>query len=173
MRAFLLILFLTAASGCSVLPGESRLSAVVAKPIMLDWGIQKNNPGHLMYQHDGIPGNIASMPGTLTPQNRPLAVMILGDPAPSGAKLNIQLLGVHELASTRGLVSTIIAAREAGEETISLESLEVSNSGALAVIEAGLVQLGDPGSRSLGFRSVEKARATITRMRQACRQADC
>jgi hypothetical protein len=170
MHRVVLIILLLSVSACAVLPENDRVSAVVTKPITLNWGIRQDNPGHLAYQHEGIPGNIASLPKTLTPQNRPLAVIVLGDPVPSGARIGIEILGVHELASSRGMVSTIIAARDS---SLTLEALEQTRSGSLAVIEAGLVQLADPGSRSLGFRSVQRARQTIASARQACRRIRC
>ena len=111
-----------------------------------------------------------SMPGTQTPQNRQLTVVILGSPIRSGTSVEIHILGVHEQASSSGLISTIIASRD---ENLTLADLESDKSGALAVIEAGLVQLSGQGSRSLGFRSVNTAMRTIEQSRQACARNNC
>lgn len=163
MRFAFTALLAAIVSGCMMSElTQDSIRAVVDHPVTLAWGIHKNNPEHMLYQHEGIPGNLASIPKTRTPQNKPLAAMIIGTPLASGRNVELNVLGVHEQASQRGLISTIIASTD---PVASLESLEAENSGALAVIEAGLVQLNGPNSRSLGFRSSEKAKATIERSR--------
>ncbi|MBT4161473.1 MAG: hypothetical protein HOE54_09215, partial [Gammaproteobacteria bacterium] len=94
------------------------------------------------------------------------AAIILGSPLPAGDRVTIHILGVHEQVNRNGLISTIIATTDV---EANFESLEKRFTGALGVIEAGLVQLQGSGSRSLGFRSEKQALQTIQRYRKSYR----
>jgi hypothetical protein len=136
---------------------ETSPVVIVERAIILDWGIRTSATG-VTYQNTGIPGNLAFFPNTRNDQNETLKAVLLGNPLPPGERISIEILGVHEQISAKGLTSTVIVSTTPGQ---TLQTLEEQKSGALAVIEAGLVKLNGNHSRSLGFRSTERARQTI------------
>ena len=157
----LVILVLTSLAACAPFDSNEDSFIVVAeKPITLNWGIHQQNADQpTLYQHRGIPGNLATFPKTRGPQDELLRAIVLGDPLPVGHRIRIRVLGIHEQVSSNGLLCTIIATTDLGQD---LEALEKEHSGALAVIEAGLVQLNGANARSLGFRSARIAARTAT-----------
>ena len=164
MRGITLLMTVALLVGCQSNPtaGTDQLLARIESVVSIDWGIVSDNPGHLTYQHAGIPGNIAILNGTQDTSGEPLKVVVLGPPLAVRKNVPIKILGVLEQAGPNGLIRTFIGT--VGSEQ-SLVDLETQRSGSLPVLEAGLVKLTPGASRSLGFQSAAYALDLIKQAR--------
>ena len=126
---------------------------------MFNWGV-KIDGGKVLYKNEGIPGNIASFPKTLTPQGESLRVLPLGAPHHQGQVVIVDILGVFEQVDNQGLTSTIIAV-PTDQGYTQLANLENDKPSALQVIEAGLLSRYGEQARSLGYRSETNARKAL------------
>jgi len=159
----LLTMLLTTACATNEPARSSGITAGIVEPIEISWGVYSDNPGHLTYQHEGIPGNIATITNTIGPDGKPLPAIVLGMPLERDEQVTVRLLGVLEQAGPNGLVSTVIATVGNEQDLIEMES---EQSGSLAVLEAGIVKIDPHQSRSLGFQSAAHAYALINRYRK-------
>ncbi len=163
MKPLLLFITLALISACAPLEPRTDVHVVVIeRPVTLNWGMQEGET--VRYQSEGIPGNIATFPNTRTPRNDALKALVLGAALPASNRVAVHILGVHEQVNEQGMLSTVIASTDSSTDLISLVQ---ENPGALAVIEAGLLQLYGERGRSLGFRPAPVAVDTIASHRNA------
>ena len=167
MKRLLFCLTIVLLSSCASTPHQS-VTADIERSITISWGMYSDDTNHgsnqvLTYQHDGIPGNLATISQTIGPNGQPLRAVVLGPAHLPATPVIISVLGLFEQAGPDGLISTVIATT--GNEK-NLADLETSRSGSVAVLEAGLVKIDQHQSRSLGFRSAEAAMTFINRHRR-------
>jgi len=116
-----------------------------------------------------VQGNIGHFPNTQTAFGDPLPAFILGEPLPSGSRVPIRVVGVHDQVNGRGTKNTIIATTERGK---TFENLEQEFPGLRRAIGKTLADLQSSRSISLGIREQDEAYTTIARYRDAYEGSD-
>ena len=153
---------LTLLSGCTStspeepVPEEPVYEVVISQPVKLGWG--GSSAESLNFQHPGLSGNLAAFTGSSSPA---LSVLVLGEPRPPGERVVVDILGVLEQVKGGELSYTVITST--GDYS-NLMDIEESVSGALMMLETGLIKLQSPDSRSLGFRSADYAKRLVQRL---------
>lgn len=136
-------------------------------PQSLYWEYEEGAPRIVQYL--GYPGNYGSIPGTALPEDLggdgdPLDVIVLGQAAPRGARLDIRLIGVLKMTDEGQQDDKLLGVMTENTpfaEVESLAALDESFPGASEIVATWFTNYKGPdgGMENQGYADAEEARA--------------